>query len=1054
MHGDEKHDVAHLLEEMDFALDQKRWSTVEDLARQIQAIDPDNPDALALTRTAARRKKSSPQTRTSLGEVDAVVSEHQDTTAVDSFVGRSGILAHLKQTLERTASVNGQMDMIVGEPGIGKSRLIDELSSCARQKGMRVLFGRCYEEEGAPPYWPWVQVVRAYLSETPSEEISTMLGSRASLVTAMFPELGEHLPGLEPFEAGSQDPEAVRFRLFDAVVSFLVDISSTSPTLIVLDDLHWSDDSSLKLLVFLARELERSHLYVLGTYRDVDLDRKHPLSDALGELARERLFGRHPLKGFTLPDVHSYIQVVSGSNPPERLVQAVFELTSGNPLFVSQMTRLLAQDEKYRSYFREGTAANEMRLPEGVREVIGKRLNHLSQECNEILVTAAVLGPEFQLRGLILTMGEKSEESVLNALDEAEGSHFVAPVANRAGVYQFTHALVRQTLTNELSLSGGVKLHARITKALEELYQENLDAHAEELAAHAEQAETVLGPDRLVRYSLLAGEQASERHAHEEALRHFSRGLSALEHGPLDDRKASLLYGRGMALASLLLFEQARQSLGQAMDYYEETGDVARVTAIALAPLAWASDISLCERALKMIPAETPEMSELLSQYGALLIMNGRDQNFAIEQLEEALRIAENRGDDSLKARIHTEWAFISWYQLRTGDCLDHSIRAIGLSSGLPDRAEEFAARRSLVDVLQVQGETKEALRQVNIMHRIAQESGDRWQMAVFHRQRGKLAIPDGDWTMARRNYDTIISKFTFYIAFYARALIEYETGNPERGQYFIERFTDFIRSDREKLSMSYSFWALLIARVSRISGETTLLDLAEAWGHRALELNARIPLGAATARVALGLLAVLRGDGPASKEQFDILIGQVDSVPGSLSLYSQHEPYGEFFGLYTRSVGKLDESVDHLRKTLAANNYNRPRCGWLSYELAVSLQERAQRDDVSTAEALLEGALEMSVQLGMLPLEARVRERLSQLSPPNRNGFPDSLTQREVEVIHQLVVGKTDQEIADTLFISIKTASNHVGNILRKTGCGNRTEAANYAVKQGLVDR
>lgn len=447
-------------------------------------------------------------------------------------------------------------------------------------------------------------------------------------------------------------------------------------------------------------------------------------------------------------------------------------------------------------------------------------------------------------------------------------------------------------------------------------------------------------------------------------------------------------------------------------------------------------------------------MSEVLSQYGGLLIMKRQDQDSGEEQLEKALRIAEACKDDSLKARIHTEWAFVSWYQLRTGDCLHHSLRAIGLSSGLPDRAEEFTARRTLVDVLQVQGETKEAQRQVRIMHRIAQESGDRFQMVVFHRQRAKLAIPDGEWTTARRHYDAIISGYTFYIAFYARALVEHETGNPEKGRYFIDRFIDFIRSDREKPSMSYCFLALLIARVSRISGETDLVDLAVEWGHTALESNAQTPLGAATARVAIGLLALLRGDGQASGDQFDILIGQIDSDPGSLSLYSQHEPYGEFFGLYMRSIGEMGESVDHFRKTLAANTYNRPRSAWLTYELAVSLLERAQRDDVIAAQAHLDEALGVSVDLGMPPLEARVRERLSKLPPVGGSGFPDNLTQREVEVIHQLVVGKTDQEIADTLFISIKTASNHVGNILRKTGSGNRTEAANYAVKQGLVDR
>ena len=174
--------------------------------------------------------------------------------------------------------------------------------------------------------------------------------------------------------------------------------------------------SLLKLPVFLARELERSHLCVLGTYGDVDLDRKHPLSDVLGDLGRELFFGRHPLRGFVLSEVRDYIHAVSGTAPPDRLTRAVCELTNGNPLFVSQMTRLLAHDEKQELYYQEGIADEEIRLPEGVREVIGRRLNHLSKECNEVLVAAVVLGLEFRLRALILTMGDDTDVKTRRAL--------------------------------------------------------------------------------------------------------------------------------------------------------------------------------------------------------------------------------------------------------------------------------------------------------------------------------------------------------------------------------------------------------------------------------------------------------------------------------------------------------------------------------------------------------------------------------------------------------------------------------------------------------------
>jgi DNA-binding CsgD family transcriptional regulator/tetratricopeptide (TPR) repeat protein len=1053
MTKDEEHFVKHLLEEIDFATDQKRWDAVEDLAERIRKIDPDNPDALALSRTAIRRRGTSPRSSTSPSDADVAGQIHPKELSLDSFIGRDEELAHLRRTLDRVVAEHGQMDMLVGEPGVGKSRLSEELSAYARETGVRVLSGRCYEEGGAPPYWPWAQAVRAYLAETHVDELSGVLGPRAPLVATIFPEIRERIADLDAFDPGRQDPETVRFRLFDAVASFLVDISNTSPTLIVLDDLHWADESSLKLLVFLARELERSHLYVLGTYRDVDLDRRHLLSDALGELTRERLFGRHPLKGFDLPEVRSYIHAVSGTAPPERLARTVCELTNGNPLFVSQMTRLVAQDEEYQSYYQEGIPEEEIRLPEGVREVIGRRLNHLSKECNEVLAVAAVLGLEFRLRALILTIGGDTEDTVLNALDEAERVHFIERVHNTSGVYVFTHALVRQTLLNELSLSKSVRLHAQITEALEGLYGENIAAHAEELAEHAQQAETVLGPERLVRYSLLAGEQALDRHADEDALLHYERGLAAFEDSPLDAQKAALLYGMGTAQMNMLMYVEARESYRRAMDHYEKTGDVEHVTSIAVASQFHGHDTALCERALKVLPEGSLAAGEVLCRYGYRLMASGMNRDLGREYFQSALHIADRSSDPYLEVTIHSLWARASWFHLRVNDCLEHSLQAIELSKGLQDRSHEIGARGALVDVFKVQGKINDAHQQAKTMERLARESGDRQHMMMFHHARGSLASMEGDWATARRHSDAILSRFAWFMTLNGRAYIEYETGNAALGRQFLDRYLDVVRRNPRVSSMAYSHWALLVARISRISGGTGDLELAEEWGRKGLESPVQTPNGEKIARVALGLLALQRHDSAAAEDQFGILIDEADSTRDGVSLYCQYGPFGEFFGLYLRSVGRLDEAVDHLAKTVAVNQHSRPRIAWLNYELADVLLERLQKGDIEEAKGLLEKALEMAVSLGMPPLEARVRESLVKVSPTAADAYPDNLTQREIEVIYQLVVGKTDQQIADTLFISIKTVSNHVSNILRKTETANRTEAANYATKHGLVE-
>ena len=901
-------------------------------------------------------------------QVSATAAQKEELSA-DAFIGRETELTHLSQTLDRVIAENGQMDMLVGEPGIGKSRLAEELSSYAQNKGMRVLNGRCLEERGAPPFWPWVQAVRTYLAETSIENLTKILGPRASLVATIFPEINDQVSDLRAFESGTQDPEAVRFRLFDAATTFLIDISKDKPTLLVLDDLHWADESSLKLLVFLARELKRSHLFVLGTYRDTELNRKHPLSDTLGELTRERLFERHRLRGLILHEVHSYIQAVSGIQPSDQLASTAFELTNGNPLFVCQMARLLAQDEE----FLEDA---HIRLPEGVREVIGRRLNHLSQECNDILTVASVLGPEFRLRELIIAVGGESENKVLNALDEATKAYFIEQSSDRAGAYRFTHALVQETIASEISLSQGVRLHAKIIEALEQLYAENLSMHAERLAEHAAKAETVLGADKLVQYSLLAGEQAINRHAPKEALHYFGQGLIALEDGPLDGKKADLLFGVGKAQNQLDTVTEAEvsKSLSRAMDYYEMISDVERVASIGAMP---AGDITLCERALRVLPPESHEAGGVLSQHGFLLMERGRDLDLAKEKFQNALLIAEEYDDDNLKGRIHSQWAYASWFQMRTDECFEHGRQAVEAYRGKDDRSLETVARRALVDALIIQGRIEEAHKHVEIMHQIAKTSNERSHLQIYHHHSASLAQLDGDWEAACRHYDAAIETHTNSINLFHRACIEYETGHFEKGRQQIDVFTSFIQRGSE-IPIEYSFGSLMIVETSYISGETRDFIIAEKWASKGLESSA--PMGEKVARVALGLLAILKDDSTAAAEQFNILIEEAAGIPEGEALYAHTEPYGEFFSRYTRAIGRIDEAADHLRKTIAANKHYRPRIAWLNYELADVLLARSQKGEIEEAKVLLEEALKIAAAIGMPPLEGRVRARLDQM--------------------------------------------------------------------------
>jgi predicted ATPase len=261
-----------------------------------------------------------------------------------------------------------------------------------------------------------------------------------------------------------------------------------------------------------------------------------------------------------------------------------------------------------------------LEIPEGVREVIGRRLDHLSARCNEVLTTASVVGRDFTVALLPKLVEDITKDRLIEVLEEALSARVVEELADELGHYQFTHRLIQETLTEELTITRRVGLHGRIAAALEELYGDEAERHAEELVIHFEQAEIALGTEKLVRYSLAAGEQALSRYTREEAIRHFQRGLAAKEGKPTDAETAELEFGLGKAMGTPTLARQseARGYLYSAFEYFEKSGNTKQVAAVAKAfPIDASSKIgSYLDRALNLVTPESLEAGNILLQIG------------------------------------------------------------------------------------------------------------------------------------------------------------------------------------------------------------------------------------------------------------------------------------------------------------------------------------------------------------------------------------------------------------------------------------------------------
>jgi DNA-binding winged helix-turn-helix (wHTH) protein/tetratricopeptide (TPR) repeat protein len=460
-----------------------------------------------------------------------------------AFVGREGVMTRLEGDLRLALAGQGRSVAICGEPGIGKTRTLEELVTRARARGADAHLAWCYEGEGAPPYWPWVQILRAHVQERGPEGLRGRTDPAAELV-ALLPELGAAADGAVP--AARAAPEEGRFRLYQGLASGLRRAAGERPLVLIFDDVHWADPSSLRMIEFMAREIRRSPILLVVAYRDDALDEAHPLRATLARLARQGSATRITLQGLTRQDVGRLVEALAGVVPGDRLVDAIHERTAGNPFFVQEIVLSLAEEGRLQaSRVDEGL---DPEVPPAVRDVIGQRLLALGPECGELLRGAAVLGPEFELP-VLLAVTQQDEARAIALLDAARRSQLLQEVPSRAGSYRFRHALVQETLYADTGRAARARLHRRIGEALIARYGEDSEEHAAALAHHFCRGAQRGEEERAVRFAQAAGRRAMRLLAYEEAARHYGRALEALElaASPDDALRAQLLIEQGRA---------------------------------------------------------------------------------------------------------------------------------------------------------------------------------------------------------------------------------------------------------------------------------------------------------------------------------------------------------------------------------------------------------------------------------------------------------------------------------------------------------------------------
>jgi DNA-binding CsgD family transcriptional regulator len=990
-------------------------------------------------------------------------SEAMDRTSSNTtrLVGREGELAPLVARMEEHSGNAVEIVLVAGEPGVGKTRLMQEVAQRARELDWRVLWGASFDSEATLPYQPFVEALEEYVAACPTEELIRQLGDATAELALIVPSLAARLPNLP--EGLPSDPQISRYRLFESVGSFLSAIAATGHGLLLcLDDLHWADDASLQLLEHIARRTADARLLILVSYRDTDLDVGHPFARTLEQFTRQHLAQRLDLNRLDKRGLTLLLAELGRSDPPARLVDAMYVETEGNPFFVQEVFLYLLEEGRLldeRGHWRRELSVGDAEVPQGVRLVIGRRLERLSEVCRRLLATGAVLGRSFDfnlLKAIESPDGTGSNENeLIDALEEAERAHLL--ITDAGGRVTFSHELLRQTLLAGLSALRRQRIHLRAANAIEEIYASNLEPHVAELADHFSQIATE--PAALAKalaYTLKAADHSFGIYAYSDAARLYERAIEMQQQLDPEDKstRCDLLT---RVIAPVAFAGDPERAVGagaiEAFQLAEAMADIGRAERVCLEALAalsfqaagWGIGRPQYVDWIQRLDRVAGPRSE-----GRVAIdfhPRREDAQESFRLRGEGLALARELNNPAILARAALMYLILfapvaGQFELAgiARECaqLDAASLPKGVSGPMLSvagfRLMEWGARDEALALWQRARDLAERIRAPQVM-------GSKYIGSII------LATIDGRLNEAVALRDEYVE-------------IAAANGNPIQGME-VGGFA----------SGAYVYLGRADEAQAHLRGHERALGYPDG----SMPGHARYLAHMGKRDEARASLRAVRADPSSWRDFMHKIVGQLEAAVIleergiAAELAELLRPLSAVLDIQgcTGSIARvLGDAEALMGNAAAARSYYEEAleaCAKVSFRPEIALTRlhlgelllQAFPGEHSAAMEHLDFVIEEAEAMGMAPAlqqAVRLRGRRRPAAEPKESKYPDGLSEREIAVLRLVAMGMSNQAIADELVISLNTVRRHVSNIFDKAGLRNRAEAGVYAQRNNLT--